>query len=123
MVISYGIPHTVSLVLLERKMVVEFVNLVDFRDMSRVVLNFLTQRCRNMFFGGLLSLFAWSIVVSAQETGPKVVAEVLYLEANGHFNRGRYARAVEQYNTFLLKFPEHPKKINVQYGLGLSHFQ
>ncbi len=104
-------------------MVVEFVNLVDFRDMSRVVLNFLTRRCRNMFFGGLLSLFAWSIVVSAQETGPKVVAEVLYLEANGHFNRGRYARAVEQYNTFLLKFPEHPKKINVQYGLGLSHFQ
>jgi len=45
------------------------------------------------------------------------------LEANGHFNRGRYARAVEQYNTFILKFPEHPKKINVQYGLGLSHFQ
>ncbi len=85
MVISYGIPHTVSLVLLERKMVVEFDNLVDFRGMSRVAINSSTLRCRNMFVWGLLSLFVWSIEVSAQETGPKVVAEVLYLEANGHF--------------------------------------
>ena len=109
--------------LFERKMVVESDNLNDFKDMSLIAFSAFAQGCRNMFVCGLFSLLAWNILVSAQEPRPKVVAEVLYLEANGHFNRGQYVRAVEQYNAFLIKFPGHPKKINVQYGLGLSQFQ
>ena len=123
MVIRYGIPHEVALVLSDRKMVVESRNTNDFKDMRHGAFNPLARGCRDMFLASVFFLFIQTIVLPAQEAGPKVVAEVLYLEANGHFNRGQYARAVEQYNTFLLKFPEHPKKINVQYGLGLSHFQ
>ena len=107
----------------DRKMVVESRNANDFKDMRHGAFNFLTRGCREMFLASVFFLFILSIGLPAQETGPKVVAEVLYLEANGHFNRGQYARAIERYNTFLLKFPGHPKKINVQYGLGLSHFQ
>ncbi len=123
MVIRYGIPHEVALVLSDRKMVVESRNTNDFKDMRHGAFNPLARGCRDMFLASVFFLFIQTIVLPAQEAGPKVVAEVLYLEANGHFNRGQYARAVEQYNIFLLKFPEHPKKINVQYGLGLSHFQ
>ncbi|SVE13542.1 uncharacterized protein METZ01_LOCUS466396, partial [marine metagenome] len=59
----------------------------------------------------------------AQEARPYADADVLYLEANGHFNRGHYAQAIERYNAFLLKFPDHSKRVNVRYGLGLSLFQ
>ena len=104
-------------------MVVEFGNLNDVKDMRRVAFFSFTRGGMEMFLASVFFLFILSIGLPAQEAGPKVVAEVLYLEANGHFNRGQYARAIERYNTFLLKFPEHPKKINVQYGLGLSHFQ
>ena len=123
LVIRYGIPHEVALVLSDRKMVVESRNTNDFKDMRHGAFNSFTRGCRDMFLASVFFLFILSIGLPAQEAGPKVVAEVLYLEANGHFNRGQYAQAIERYNTFLLKFPEHPKKINVQYGLGLSHFQ
>ncbi len=46
-----------------------------------------------------------------------------YLGANGLFNLGLYEQAIGEYGEFLRKYPSHPKVINVQYGVGISHFQ
>ena len=104
-------------------MVVESGNLNDVRAMRYVSFLSFARGYRDMLLVCVFGLFNAGIALPAQDAEPKSGAEALCSEANGNFNRGQYAQAVEKYNAFLIKFPEHQKKVNVQYGLGLSHFQ
>tara|TARA_B100001123_G_scaffold430992_1_gene551790 strand:- start:915 stop:3122 length:2208 start_codon:yes stop_codon:yes gene_type:complete len=63
---------------------------------------------------------SFSLSLSFQASGTE--AELVYLKANTHFNNAQYSQAIEQYNLFLSKFPAHSKRIDVQYGLGISCF-
>ena len=57
-----------------------------------------------------------------QVFGAEAKAELIYLKANTHFNQAQYVQAIEQYNLFLSRFPVHSKRVDVQYGRGISYF-
>lgn len=67
-----------------------------------------------------LWLVPWA---EAQDAKKEAEAEALYLGANTLFNQRKYAEAIEEYDSFLKLFPDHPKQTNVRYGLGLCLFQ
>ena len=104
-------------------MVVESGNLNDVRAMRYVSFLSFARGYRDMIlvcvFGSVNAVFA----LPAQDAKPKPVTEALYSEANGNFNRGQYEKAIGKYAEFLKNFPNHPKSVNAQYGLGLSYFQ
>ena len=73
--------------------------------------------------GGLIAglcLLAGFFSIQAQNDKK---ADDAYLGANALFNLGLYEQAIGAYGAFLRKYPSHPKVINVQYGVGISHFQ
>ena len=81
---------------------------------------------RTTFIHFLFLLFAglWMVPEGmAQDAKKEAEAEAQYLGANALFNRGDYARAIAEYEGFLKQFPDHPKAVNVRYGLGLCYFQ
>ena len=57
-----------------------------------------------------------------QEKKKKDPALELYFNANGLFNRKLYNLAAEEYEKFLDKYKEHPKKVDVEFGLSLAYY-
>ena len=105
-------------------MVVVLGNSNDVRNMPAVSFCFLSKLVRLRVLGCIfLLLLAFALSHPTQVSGAEAEAELIYLKANTHFNEAQYVQAIEQYNLFLSKFPGHNKRVNVQYGLGLSFFQ
>jgi len=45
-----------------------------------------------------------------------------YYAANALYNKKLYKLAVEEYEAFLLRYPNHEKKLNAKLGLALAHY-
>ena len=105
-------------------MVVVFDNSNDVRNMPAVAFRSHARWVSPSAFGCIfLLLLAFGFGRPLQVYGAEAKAELVYLKANTHFNQAQYAQAIEKYSLFLSKFPGHTKRVNVQYGLGLSLFQ
>ena len=72
---------------------------------------------------GLIAAMCLLAGISTLQAQNDKKADDAYLGANGLFNLGLYEQAIGAYGAFLRKYPTHPKVINVQYGMGISHFQ
>ena len=72
---------------------------------------------------GLIAAMCLLAGISTLQAQNDKKADDDYLGANGLFNLGLYEQAIGEYGEFLRKYPSHPKVINVQYGVGISHFQ
>lgn len=57
-----------------------------------------------------------------QEKKKKDPALELYFNANLLFNKKLYNLAAEEYEKFLDKYKEHPKKVDVEFGLSLAYY-
>ena len=106
------------------KMVVVFGNSNDVGSMLAVAFRSLIREIKigtSGFVFPLILTFGLSFPITV--SGADAEAELIYLRANTQFNEAKYVQAIEQYNLFLAKFPGHAKRVNAQYGLGLSCFQ
>ncbi len=59
---------------------------------------------------------------AALASGAADAAEGTYFSANALYNRGLYKLAIPEYESFLQKYPTHPKAAQAHLGLALSYY-